>query len=393
MMQRHLLTFAALALATLAACEKEEFRGVPKTCEEDPTMAHCPKPCDRGWVTGRVCAPDQQTFVGGATVFAAGECQGQTFNERATADGEGRFTMNLPAGTHNITALSGSFSRSYSVTVDADGTTQIPDDQLCFRREEAPRIAAITGINERMEDLLNELGLDVDVYGGTADTFLEEGEGFDLLTDPQKLAEYDVLFINCGAGRRSVSRKQVIDLQGKASTIGRNLEQFVLSGGSLYVSDWAFLYVHLAFGDITWRTLNRNVDFTKPFDTNELRGFGEQTIDADIVDSSLAEYLGKDRVQIRFPRGTENGVNVSAYHWGLVDQLGPASALIRGDALMCNSKNNCDEPSGTARNTPLALMLDTVEGPGGAVIYTSFHNIAQKTADVGEILNYLVFKL
>jgi hypothetical protein len=370
---------AVLAAATVA-CGGDQLMHI-KTCDEDPTQASCQPPpdCTPGTVTGRVCAPDAKTFVAGAEVFSTGECGGQPFSAHAVADADGRFTLTLPEGERTLLAVSGSFQRSYKTTIAKAATTALPDDTLCFGSK-AAKLAVITGLGDKIETLLTTLGLEFDLYNGKDAAFSAAGGGKGLLTDPDKLAQYDVVFIDCGAGRNNGK----LDLGSDSQKIGANLKAFVENGGSLYASDWAFLYVHLAFSEVRWRTKSGTVAL--PFDTTELMGYAPQTIDATVLDQPLASYLRKDAVTVAFPPN-------NSVHWGLIDSVsGTASVLIKGDAKLCDGSKTCAGSRGVARGAPLAVLLDrTIGQPGGAVIYTSFHN--KDTPDSAEILKYLIFKL
>jgi hypothetical protein len=116
-------------------------------------------------------------------------------------------------------------------------------------------------------------------------------------------------------------------------------------------------------------------------------GYAPQTIDAAVLDQPLAAYLHKDAVKVAFPPN-------NSVHWGVIQSVtGAAAVLIKGDAKLCDGSNNCGAASRTlAKDAPLAVLLDVTPGqPGGAVIYTSFHN--KDTPDSSEILKYLIFKL
>jgi len=91
-----------------------------------------PQACDVGAISGRVCAPDQQTWVNGATVsVSATDCNGQPVVVRATSAADGSFSLSgVPVGSWQVHATLGAFTQDTPVAVTANATTAIPDNQL-----------------------------------------------------------------------------------------------------------------------------------------------------------------------------------------------------------------------------------------------------------------------
>jgi hypothetical protein len=352
----------------------------------DPACSAPPPACTPGTVTGVICAPDQHTFIAGANVSITGTCNGQPFSSQAVADAMGNFTLtNVPSGTWTVHASAGSFMRDYTITVAGGAVTNIPADQLCFQQTSA-RLGVITAAGDHIETLLTGLGFTPKLWDGSSNGFNAAGGGKSLLMDPNQLKQLDVLFIDCAAG----SAKGVIDLGGDQATIGKNLHDFVMNGGSLYASDWAFMYVHVAFSEFQWQTAS-GTTLALPFSTHNLMGYAAQSVNADIADMGLRNYLNKSTVKVDFPSATRS------IHWGLMNGTGGmAKVLISGTVLPCVDPDpmmKCATSGPAIPNAPLAVLLQLTGGPGGNVIYTSFHNISQSTTDVGEILKYLIFKL
>jgi len=343
--------------------------------------------CAVGSVSGRACAPDTRTGVSGADVAVGdSDCNGFAYEAHETTAPDGRFTvLDVPIGTHKLVVVAGNFRRDYVVDVAAGVETVLPDERLCFS-EDAARIAVVTGRGDRIEQLIEGLGLRVEtLLDGTPDGWASSAKPF--LLDGARLLEHDVLFVDCAAALRSGS----VDLgtAGEAETIASNLRQFVAKGGSVYASDWAFLFPALAWpGQI--RVLDPDGAPRSPFPTSELQGFAPQTIRARVSDSGLASYLGKSTVDIAFPMQS----GAQSLHWGLLEDSPPAgAALIEGTVRTC-ADERCQRAGGSAVNIPLAVLFSPLpNGASGRVIYTSFHNIAQPTDDVQAILRYLVFHL
>jgi hypothetical protein len=345
-----------------------------------------------GTVTGRVCAPSQQEWVSGADVVVdATDCNGAAVHLATVTDANGYFTLgSIPPGTWTIVASSGAFSQSYAVTVTEAATTTIPLDQLCVQQAQV-KIAVVTAGGDHIETLLTQLGFTFQTFAGDASHWSTVAEPF--LSNVASLKAYDIVFVDCAAAKSSSG--STIDLGGSAPQIAIALHDYVQAGGSVYASDWAFLFPALSFpGNVTF-ALNGGGSVNSPFDTRKLMGYAPQLgISATVKSPLLAAALGQSTVKIDFPKGS----GVSTLHWGLMQKVDPAvEVLIEAPSVKtCKSGDlTCANPaSQNAQNVPLAVWLKTTPGAkGGNVVYTSFHNIGQATDDVERILKYIVLHL
>lgn len=346
-------------------------------------------PCPEGGkVVGKVCAPDQRTWVVGATVSVdTQDCKGQPLHLEAHSGAEGVFSLDgVPAGTQLVKAISGAFTREIPVEVQSKATTTLPDDQLCVAQRNV-RIAVVTGIGDKIENLLTSLNLNFDLYDGTDSKYASEAMPF--LADLTRMKQYDLIFIDCAAGKDGSN----ISLGSQKARIQTNLKDYVLQGGSLYASDWALLFAFYgAPRKLDFLTLNGQA-IKDPQPTNQLGGFAPQTVTADVANADLAAYLGKNRIDIDFPRGS----GVSSQHWGLMEDVDPGAEVLvsASRAKTCKDTSCAAAGSVDARNIPLAVQVKLTPATerGGRVVYTSFHNIAQSGDDVAKVLRYLVLHL
>jgi hypothetical protein len=362
----------------------------PPGLDAAPAGPDAETPCELGSVAGRVCAPDQQTWVGGATVSVDGvDCNGHPFHLEATSGSDGFFVINgIPTGPRTVHASLGAFQQDTAVVIAANQTTQIPDDALCVAQK-AAKIAVITGMGDKIETLLTSLTLQYDIFDGTTSGWTGSGAVF--LSDLTKMKTYDLIFIDCAAGKTT---GLAIDLGPNAATITANLTAYAAAGGSFYTSDWALVFPALSFPTDMQFVLNGATSVTNPFATTHLMGYAPQTVTADVTDTGLAGFLGKGVVQISFP----NATGANSNHWGLIQSIDPsANILIQGESLYaCNTKDtNCSATGQLMTQVPLAVHFkaNPVGAKGGNVVYTSFHNIAQPTDDVEKILKYIVLHL
>ncbi len=388
--------FFVLAVTPACTCGPTPIRPVIDICEAQPERcidagpvvvdAGLPACGDEGSVTGRVCAPDLQTWVNGARVFLDGtDCHGMPLHVETTSAQDGTFTlMGVPPGDWNVQVVLGAFTQATAVNVRAMAATAIPDNQLCVEQK-AVRIAVVTGAGDKIEDLLTSLRLQFTLFGGDTSTWTSEAEPF--LSNLTELQKYDLVFIDCAAAKSSGT---TIDLGPNSARIKQNLRAYVQAGGSIYSSDWALVFsVAAAPSDIGFLTQG-NAPVNNPFNANVLRGYAPQTVSAKIIDTGLAQFLGKSTLDITFPKIA--GAN--SLHWGLMSGT-TGEVLVSANGVVTCPDVACNSAGQTRSNVPLAVRVRTGAAgqPGGNVVYTSFHNVAQSGNDVAQVLKYLVLNL
>lgn len=340
-------------------------------------------PCGYGSLKGLVCAPNMKTFVPNALVTVdVVDCDQVAKEFQTHTDKDGAFYFpQLPCGTHVVHVTAGSFSTTYNVTIETGKTTDISQlGMRCFDAQKV-KIAVFWGQWDKLQDLLSELGLAYKYYNYEADYFAgvapEKIEAFQVLNDPMQLAQYDILFFNCGSAP--------IKWVSSYPTIRQNLRNYVLFGGSMYASDLAWEYVEGAFPDAV-----------KFYGTNELPSEGldpngpqvakdHQNIVAHIKDGVLAAYLGLNEFVAHYGSGPL--IVVEAAGEGTV-------AHVVGKPIIKNPKYGqpfqpqyIEGPEG-----PLVLSFTPAEG-AGRVVYTTFHNDEQVDNIILKVLHYLVFLL
>jgi hypothetical protein len=340
-------------------------------------------------VLGRVCAPEQREWVPGATVtLEAIDCHGVPFTITATSGNDGSFRLDgVPPGTWTVTAQAGAFSQTYTVTVLPGREEIIPNDRLCVQQD-VVRVAVVTGFGDRIENLLGNVGIQFDTYDGNSGWSTSAAP---FLSDLSALQRYDLIFIDCAAA----TMMYTVDLGANAQRIIGNLRQYVMGGGSLYASDWAVTFLALAFPSMVEPQLRGTSTVAVPFDATRLSGYAPQTVNARVVEPSLARAIGATQVAITFPdtSGARSG------NWGLLE-LGstPATVLVEAEVATCSSGamicNGQTQP-GPMVTAPLGIKfkLTPVTQRGGNVFYTSFHNIAQTGTGVADILRWIIFHL
>lgn len=329
-----------------------------------------PPACGYGDIIGVVCSPNGTVFINDALVYVETiDCDGQPIRIETTSDAVGEYTLRgVPSGLQNVEIRKGSFQHTVEVPVQAGVVNDLRGtlSKLCFGARSA-RIAVVSGTYDSIQGILDGLGVEYDLISDepvpVPPFFLDydPSPAHEFLLDPERLAEYHILFLNC-------SDWSWINLYGEgqedATAIANNLSAFVHNGGSLYASDWAFAFVERPWPGVIDFVGNDAVEFGC-----KVGEMGMYT--GAVTDASLAAFLGKDEVRINF----------DLMQWVVMDGVSGAATV--------HIEANIPQAGGVA---PLMVSFAPYE-LGGRVLFTSFHNEQQVTDDMGNILNFLVFSL
>ena len=221
---------------------------------------------------------------------------------------------------------------------------------------QALRLAVTPPVYDDMGKLLDTLGAG----------YRHEMISYADLLEEDRLAEYDVVFLTCGLVPRKWLARSLRAGQRDGGVAGYakqrirqrlydSLRGFVAAGGTLYVSDWQFQLLAIAFPEF--------VDHSKAD-----RG-AVQTVDAEVLDRALAQRLGS-KIQLRF------------------DKPAWYPAALEGNELVTYLRGTYSTTEGRQLTAPLLVKFPFERG---TVIFTSFHNEAQNSDVETELLRYLVF--
>lgn len=352
----------ALTLALLATgCSDYNFspekeQNLPSDPED--TAVDTSDPVDTGEVDpdsaslkGRVCDLTGEGYVVGATAYIELD-DGSRIGD--TTDADGYFTLTgIPLGTHTVHVEKGSFSTSFDVTLEEPGLTELVEEE-CLQPESV-KIAVVTGQYDHIQTYLDEMGVEYDLYNGISGSeYLNQ-----LLLDTAKMAEYDIIFLNCGISDGWFSQK---------GTVGNNIKEYVEGGGSIYSSDWAHYFFEAAFTDA--------LDFHGNDDNVNDARIGKSThVPATVLDANMIAIIGSSSADLNYNLGS----------WVIADTAkSTVDVLIRGNAPI--------DPwygGGTVSNAPLAVRFEK----GGTALYTTFHNEAQATIDMEALLEEIILSL
>lgn len=334
-----------------------------------------------GGVQGRICGPSG-LWLSGARVYV--DLGGGNVVETST-DAAGNYTLTgVPDGTHTVHVTRGSFETSFTATVVTGQITAIPDP-VCL--PPTARIAVVTGIYDKVEQVLGGLGYGVRArYDSVTPTIVDASKTIDIirgadssfwleefLADALWLDDYDIVFLNCGVNDGAIS-------SGASYVAGatENLRKFVENGGSVYASDWASELARLAFaGRINFYGNDAN------FGEARVGGIAASQA-AYVVDPGLAMALGR----------TDLVINLNLSNWVLMDtrsgQPSDLRVLVQANVRRCSNPGFCFTGDADFQSAPLVVRFNY---GAGRVLFTSAHNEAQTSQDLRDVLNYIVFEL
>ena len=154
----------------------------PETPPKLPPAPPAATVCGVGGVAGRVCAPDQTSWVAGARVtYDGADCHGTRVHQFTTSATDGSWELHgLPTGSAAIVVSSGSFTQTINTSITAGNTTNLASGQSCFGST-ASHMAVITGQGDSLESLLTDLHFQFDLYDTVTLGFQV---AHDLLMDP-----------------------------------------------------------------------------------------------------------------------------------------------------------------------------------------------------------------
>ena len=298
-----------------------------------------------GSVRGRICSPSESSFVVGATVWVDLYGGGRV---ETTTDADGWFLLEgVPTGTATVHVEKGSFSTEFPVEVHANELTELAEEE-CLTDYDV-QIAVVTGAYDSIEKVLDRLGFSYTLINGR-----NGSDHVTLLTNPDDLQKYDIIFFNCGMRDNWVQRK---------GEIAQNVRDYVKSGGSVYTSDWSYTLAEAAYPSM--------VEFLGN-DSQAGAAYAGMTgtVHGVVKDPNMISALGSDQADITFDLGA----------WAVPEGVGSGTALIT--ASFKTAYGNASGP----------LAVRQLDGDG-QILFTSFHNEQQTTLDMDILLEEIILSL
>ncbi|MBB4805986.1 hypothetical protein HNP38_001258 [Chryseobacterium defluvii] len=374
------------------------FSGCNSSDPNDINEVTTPK-VEMGKVSGKVLSKNGAKQIGGALVF--------TFNDKnemyyAYSNANGEFTLEAPEGQHTINIQTGNGSNFRTeVNVDIKKNETTPLDNSVTKLNQVAKMAYVKGTYDDIESIVTGLGYTLTQIS------------YDDLKIMNTVAQYDVIFLNCGSKLAATPNDQLVY---------DNLSTFVSNGGSLYASDWAVSY--LTGGGSNSNACNMPGGFipdTKLCSINN--GTSGTTSNASISDVNLAGALGFNALDIHYDLGAWHKINnYDTTFWDVMVKKDNEALMIKtnkyhdstapqtpiGNSAADSWVTICHNPSG---NNPITLTINQNAWPAhqahgdtmgacsgnntsGNIFYTTFHNHASgNIGNSGLILQYIILNL
>lgn len=399
-------------LLCLGACPDDEGNGFSdgNGGSRDGAGPDWPNVCPTGQpsITGRALAPNGLDPLSGALVYVArgkvpalpagNVCQlcNQLTNAwvQATSSPKGDFILSkVPAGKIEVVVQVGRFRRIIPVDAQCGKSITLTAEQTRLPRNpkegDVPKIAVATGQVDHMEYVLTKIGVEeYELFEGRGSSSTKYPLVETLLADPAKLAGYHIVLLNCAIGGNE-------KLLTSGTTL-KNLQDFVNSGGRLFVDDLSYEFIEWPFAraidfepDPTGAKLDSALP-QEPVGSAEI-GYAATTISATVQQVDLKNWLGN------FPDtiATDGTVPIDGWlaHWAVMHAGHTTSTVwVQGPASF----------TGGSGTRPFSVSSDPVGPSGkrcGRVAFNSYHTVPDKASATApfnpqeRILEYLFFKV
>lgn len=342
--------------------------------------------CGTGIIKGRVCSPLGTVWLSDVSVsIEARDCDGNLVYIEAFSDENGFYELqDVPSGVHSMTISTGSYTTSIeNIAVDANKTTDLTGSltKTCIETA-AAKVAVLGGTFDHIETVLDfGLGIQFDfLVGDATDYYLgsggdEKNTYLGLLKDRQRLLTYDILFINCGLWSGLKAGTFFLDPNdAELKLMVGNLLTFVNSGGSIYISDYAYYWGELVFPGA--------IDF-----------LGDDRIEGEAKQGNRADNLTAEVLSPEFQKAlrplTSISIKFDLPAWVIAEKLGTP---MPGGSTVHIEAPTVDTPSETLTNVPLVISYKPAPD-SGTVYFTSFHHEEELNPEMQKVLNFLIFQL
>jgi hypothetical protein len=275
----------------------------------------------------------------------------------------------------------------------------------------AARIAVITGDFDKIENVLAKLGLGsvdgggqlvfgtekFDLYNGGGDAPQNAPAAAALFNDPARLAQYDIVFINCGADESPLD----------SDAVKNNLRNYVNNGGNMFATDYAYDYVEQIFPAAADFYGSDNVPAGQPEERDAAQVGSGESPNATVLNAGLRNFLsarnllsGNGTFTAQDNYVVINGVSATTQVY-LTGALDNPSRSRTGGAILPHKHHGqgVDTLTRAAAGRALTEQPLTLVFPSGngKVLYSTYHTTgassgSQLTAQE-QVLAYLVFEL
>ncbi len=357
-------------------------------------------------ISGKVYAPNGIDPVAGASVgipialakpsklvrcetcAVAGKYSAHTY---AKADGSFKLTGIPNGGTYNLSIQKGHFRRIVSVTIPKCGHLTLKKDKTTLPGKKAhwgqwdsiPKIAVITGAWDKMEKVLDKLGVTEKVIFNGKDWGTGNFSMQALLQNLGRMKEHHLILINCGTKFET--------MVASPGAVRSNIREYVKAGGRLLVTDFSYDYVEQVFPEFIDFEGSDHASTTQPESHNAAEvGSEGLTIMADIKDNQMKSWLKLPEIKAVQSNGKVKIVGFMT-GWAVQKEVNlktTTKVWVTGPAMWIGGKG--DRPL-----TASYYFQDTDKKGCGRVIFSSYHTYGNSKDLLPQerILEYLMLEI
>jgi hypothetical protein len=361
---------ALLSAFSLSSCAETEFTSNTDGGRKDGIIRYDQTPIgpirpqcagQEATISGTVYAPNGVDPVPGATVFVPSsvpelfppEVKCEVCGSLGTAENfwtttsaaDGTFTLEnvCPGDNVPLVLQNGRFRRFLRIKIPEKGIVRLNATQSRLPRktgeldpiDAVPRIAVVTGDYDKMECVLRKMGLDeLDLFEGGKELLSPKAipKFIDLVGNVDRMKIYNIIFINCtdDTWEKLLQQQQIRD----------NINDYVKSGGRLYVTDWSYDWIEQVSSMSGFIDFEPGQSSDQPEKANTATlGQDGIEVDAIIKDKNLAAWLKNFSNTITEPGGVPT-VHVEHFlgGWVMMHDLHKDTKLwvegkVRGDGI------------------------------------------------------------
>ena len=319
-----------------------------------------------GEIRGRVCSADGRNWQADAMAYTnLIDAEGNLYDTKiAYTDLDGNFQLDeLPGESeYRVLVQYGSDTLLDTTVFVSDGESVELETPDCFDPLELD-VAVISGNYDDFQLVLSNMGFaNYALIDG-----LDTDELADFLLDTDAMSQYDIIFFN--GGFEEVGTIYGGDDDAKTTAVMDNIREYVTSGGSIYVSDWAYDVVEQGWPD--------TIDFVGDDDEPDAAQLGEYDfVTAAVSDAAMADWLGSNYVDIEYdlpvwPPIENVSSSVSVHRIGTIDYREGTSTY-------------------TLSSVPLLVSFSSGEG---RVTASTFRVAKNASTDMLLVLQYMMYNL
>lgn len=317
-------------------------------------------------ITGRVCDPDTNQWMEGATVYThivsdAGELIGTV---ESVTDGEGYYHLtDLRDGLiYTVYVQFGStVLDQYDVDLTEGGEIIVPDP-TCGGSVSGD-VAVVTGDFDDMAAVLQQVGIEsFTIIDGRDTAGLVE-----FLGSEENLTPYSTVYFAGGHIEEDVIYDtDGSDTNGDVSNVRAAIRGYVTNGGKVVASDWSYDVVEQVWPD--------KVEFLNDDSVPNAAQLGvPMNVNADIPDAGLSAAVGESTIEVDFDLDA----------WPVVESVASdVTVLEKGDITW-------EFGLETTNETNKALSLTFTAGDG-TVVLTAWRMASNADGKGGKVVRYLV---